>query len=254
MFTYLTAERPNFVEPRGAVAYRRKRSGEYVSFLAEAISKERDIHPPPNLDYTGASVGDYFLLYSYITKKKPSTILELGSGITTCVMASALAYAEREAGHVGKLVTVDHIAAYSTGTSNLLVPELARNVDFHVSPMVGEIYKGINAIRYKEVPGGEYDFIFVDGPPAIFGRAQFPTTDALYHLKSEGTNGTTILVDRRLPTLSYYSLWLDKDVYYDPCLGVGLIKNVFAADLKSHPRSWGRRRVIIGNILRILNI
>jgi predicted O-methyltransferase YrrM len=254
MFTYLSAERPYYIEPRGSATYRRQQGGEYASFLAEAAAKEHELHPAPNMDYTGASAGDYFLLYRYILNTRPSSVLEFGTGITTCVMARALAEVEQNNGGERKLVTVDHVAAYSAGTSKLLSPALAKYVEFHVSPMTGEVYQGISSIRYQDVPGDGYDFIFVDGPPAIIGRAQFPTTDALYHLKQEGAEGTTILVDRRLPTLSYYSLWLDKDVYFDPCLGVGLIKNVFARDVKSRPRSWGRRRVIVGNILKILNI
>jgi hypothetical protein len=253
MLSHLLAERPNYVEPYGSATYRRKRSNEYAAFLAEAAARERELHPTPNMDYTGASAGDYYLIYRYILKAKPSSVLDLGSGITTCVMAKALAEVERRDGKVGKLVTVDHIAEYSEGTKKLLSPELSKYVQFHVSPMVGEIYQGINAVRYRDVPPGGYELIFVDGPPSIIGRAQFPVTDALYHLMPPDGAGTTILVDHRIPTLSYYSLWLDKEVYFDPCLGVGLVKDLHESDVKSRPRS-SRRRVLIGNILKVLDL
>ena len=91
------------------------------------------------------------------------------------------------------------------------------------------------------------------GRRRIFGRAQFPTIDALTHLKSGGPSGTTILIDRRLPTISYYSMWLDKDVYCDPVLRVGVIKDVYARDVRSRPNSYGFRRVIMANALEVLN-
>lgn len=238
-------KRPYWNEPRESAAFRRLHAQEYERFAAEAAA--HDLVPNANMDYTGASATDYLFLRRYILKKRPSMILELGGGLTTYVMANALD--EIGAGHI---VSVDHIAAYSEGTRDLLSPQLRNRVTFHVSPMIGEVYGGVSALRYRDVPAGEYDLIYVDGPSAIFGKEQFPTLDALMHLRRSPGIGTAILIDRRLATVNYYSLWLTTDVQYDPGLHVGFIANARSGDLRRNLNSWRTPKVKIAGLLTTL--
>jgi hypothetical protein len=101
-------------------------------------------------------------------------------------------------------------------------------------------------IRYRDIPNGSFDLIYVDGPPSMIGTRHFPTVDAMLHYGER----TTIIVDGRRATLSFLSRWLDCPVTYDPVLSVGVIDAV-KSDWRASPKP---SRVSIGSALEVLGV
>jgi hypothetical protein len=243
---YYLNKRPLYVAPRGAQDYR-KAHAQRREALADAgrLLIER-MKLNLDSDMLGAGVTDYAALYGYVTQRRPARVLELGTGITTAVMAAAM----EEIGH-GKLVTVDHIQQYSNeGRALLSNPQKAR-VDFVVAAVVTEEFKGSTALHYRDVPAMDYDMIFVDGPPVIFGRTQYPSTDAM-HVVARSDRPIDIIVDRRLQTLNHYSLWLDCDVVFDAALSLGVIASVDKTKLRASPRR--KPSLLLANALDALRL
>jgi predicted O-methyltransferase YrrM len=203
---------PGHQEPWGSAAERRRRKADQT--------KESDfIHTLglPSHILTGAGAGDYLLLDTYIRKRKPERVLELGGGVTTHVMAKAM----NEIGH-GHLVSVEHIKKYAEATKTLLSPEMCKRVDFIRTSIVGDRYNERNVLRYDDIPPDHYDMMFCDFTGAIggfYGR-YFPVVDPLLLLSDQPTD---IITDRKLYSLNHYAKWLSCDVFYDPVLRLGVI-------------------------------
>jgi predicted O-methyltransferase YrrM len=98
-------------------------------------------------------------LVTLVRKYKPKTIVELGSGVSTLVLAKSV-------GRGGKVISVDNSEEYAGYTRELLKDHGIRNVQIIVAPL-------------KKYPGGSewydlaklktirrIDLLLVDGPPA----------------------------------------------------------------------------------------
>jgi predicted O-methyltransferase YrrM len=200
-------------------------------------------------DFTGSGNTDYLMLYRYIVERKPDYVLELGSGISTLFIACAM----EEVGK-GHLVTVDHIAHYSEEAGRTMPAELAKRVDFVVSQSVGEVYGGVSAVRYREIPTHPYDMIYVDGPPTLVGNTYFPSTDAL-HIIQAGKHPADVLIDLRLATVHRYSDWVTQPVIFDPLMQLGVISALRASHIKSETSPWHfESQVMIGDAFETLGL
>lgn len=195
-----------------------------------------------SVDFTGASATDYLLLHRYIVTRKPNRVLELGSGVTTYVMARAMS----EIRH-GELVTMDHVTKYSDGARALLPPAYAERATFIVSPAVGEKYNGVDAMRYVDVPPGHFDMIFADGPSPLIGDTDFPVTTPIHCLSDTPTD---VFTDRRVMSVTHYSLWLDVPVSFDPVFGIGYLR---ASKTDRRPSPAGLPRVSNGSVFDTLH-
>jgi hypothetical protein len=223
-------KRPFWTEPPGSDQWRKDHA-----YVMTGAARPKGIS-------TGAEASDYLFLENYIRARKPQKILELGGGATTSVMAEAM--------NGGLIVSVDHVLQYLQNTGSLLTPKRRAVVDLHLSPgIVGEEYAGISALHYYSFPPGNYDMIFVDGPPVIYGREQFPSIDAILAL---GDGPTDIIIDGRLPTVNYFSRWFWRPVYYDPCLKLGFLRGVCESDVLAKPNSYRRPRVVLASALDLL--
>ena len=196
---------------------------DYAAELDRDATALIDRIPAAKGDLLGAGKTDYLFLYRYILKRRPARVLELGSGISTLFLAAAL----EEAG-CGQLVTVDHVQRFSDGARQRVPDSLLHRVEFVVSHATGELYRGISAIRYDEIPKGHYDMVFVDGPPVIIGDTAFPSSDVLHLLSDRPTD---IIVDKRVTTLHRYAQWLTKPVQFDPVCDLGFVKGATAKSL-----------------------
>ena len=225
-------------EPCWSEWYRREKDYEYQTFINEA--RWAKLTPKNEHSFTGAADTDYLLLSRYIAMRRPAHVLELGGGLTTYVIAKAM-----KEGGAGQLWSVDHVQRYSSQTESVLWANMLRDVRFSVSPTTfNTIYAGVSAVRYRELPKGPFDMIYVDGPPSTVGKEQFPCVDALLALGDEPTD---IIIDGRLPTVNYFSLWLSCTVWYDPILGVGFVRGATATDVIDKPNSWAKPRARLGD-------
>lgn len=115
-------------------------------------------------DVTGVSQSDYLTLYSEIRRYKPREVLELGTGISTVVLAQALLDNAADGAPLGHLTSMEEDLGWHDKAVACMPPELAHVVDIVHSPKVDGFYKMFRGVQYASIPDRPYDYIFSDGP------------------------------------------------------------------------------------------
>ena len=208
-------------------------------------------HPlPKDYETTGAGPGDYMVLHRYVTERRPTHVLELGSGVTTAVLAEAM-----HAVGAGKLTSVDHNQKFTDEATDFLPTDLASRVEFVVEPCYGGTYRGIDVTYYVDVPIAPYDMMFVDGPFTLAGNRHFPSTDII-RVVERLTTPVDVIIDKRLTTLHWMSAWLDCPVVYDPDLRLGVIGGLTSGMIsKQSPTIYDHvSRVRVGSAIEALGM
>lgn len=123
---------------------------------------------------TGCEYSDYLELYRQVGLRKPRYILELGSGISTCVIAYAARELCREKGMKPVFVSVEEDAGWHEQVKSAFPHELREFVSFHLSPRIERAYGEMTGCCYRELPDHPYEFVFVDGPTGRAGGEQAP--------------------------------------------------------------------------------
>jgi len=121
--------------------------------------------PSIKLNPPGSILADtaHFLV-TYIRKKKPRIILEMGSGVSTAMLGLEVQK------YGGELISIEHEKEYIEYTleicrkANYLKPNVIH------APLVKSTYPNVkDFICYEKskIPAKSYDFIFIDGPPGF---------------------------------------------------------------------------------------
>lgn len=113
------------------------------------------------------------LLYRTVSEKQPQLIVECGSGTSTLVLAHAAAQ------YGGRVVSLDHEAAFAEATK----AELARqglSADVRLAPLTDvEGMTWYDPAAVSDLTG--IDLLFVDGPPTDTGAlARYPALPLLW--------------------------------------------------------------------------
>lgn len=105
-------------------------------------------------------------LIAALCQGRPERILEAGSGLSTALLAR---YAELTGAEV---VTLEHEPRFFRQTAALLDRlTLRQAVDLRLATLGSVRRNGWGAKRwYRPLPEGQFDFVFVDGPPRRVGR------------------------------------------------------------------------------------
>jgi Methyltransferase domain len=105
-------------------------------------------------------------LAAYLDRVQPPRILEAGSGYSTAILAAYAAH------HDAKVVTLEHDLQYLRATRRgLRRLGLDRQVDLRLAPLRQHWFEGRGPYRWYDVPlEGQFDFVFIDGPPKVLGR------------------------------------------------------------------------------------
>ena len=161
---------------------------EALTWLRDELALERPLPPT-----RGHAVAPDALreLVRVIDRTRPQQVLELGSGVSTIVMAARL----RQSGQ-GRLVALEHIPTYAAATRQELeshgLTEVASVID---APLVRTPVRDADWSWYElgpAVPDG-VDLLFVDGPPGDTARlARYP---ALPMLRDRLAPGALVFVD-----------------------------------------------------------
>jgi hypothetical protein len=110
---------------------------------------------------TGCDFYELWMLYKYVLKAKPKCILELGSGVSTVVIA----YAIKKENYSCKFVSMEESAPYYENLKAMIPKDLAPLVDLRLSPAEDRpLDNGLVARCYVDKPRHAYDFVFIDGP------------------------------------------------------------------------------------------
>jgi len=123
----------------------------------------------------------------------PGLVVELGSGLSTLLVAAVLA--ERGA---GRLVSVDHDAGFAAQTAERLDPESRERTELVVAPLREQNLAGASIEWYEAeavlsaLPDDPIELLIVDGPPATSTWTRWP---AIELLGPRLAPGATILLD-----------------------------------------------------------
>lgn len=121
-------------------------------------------HRPPHAfppDYA-----DLWFLYRLVRRRRPSAVLEFGSGCSTVI----LGYGLRDNGG-GTLYSVDADPHWTAVTKETLPEELRGIVKVTYSPVQALELYGVPGWRHVQVPDVAPDFLYLDGPPLSPERA-----------------------------------------------------------------------------------
>ncbi|MGH7817102.1 MAG: hypothetical protein ACREOR_06910 [Candidatus Binatia bacterium] len=193
---------------------------------------------------TGAGWTDYHLLHRYIVVRRPSRILEFGSGRTTVVMAHALAathlkFPKHPPGH---LCSMEDVLRFHEDAKAIMPPQLSRYVTLIHSPKREATWRNeIWGFGYSELPSGPFNFVFVDGPTeyrdeeAIARGIKGACLDLLYLLEREPEVLLDVVVDQKFSSLEAYESVLPRGtIRYDPVMDVGVMDGVSGGMLGEH--------------------
>ncbi|EGV15957.1 glycosyltransferase [Thiocapsa marina] len=168
----------------------------YLPLLQQHVFKDPE---PLAAMTTGWTVSPEFAwwLFQYVRAEQPNLVIELGSGVSTVVIASALEKNSR-----GRLLAFEHEQTYLAKTAALLQAQgLADRVDLVYAPL--RTYRfGDEAFRWYDIPWPILDtasaqcgaeLLLVDGPPKATGdMARYPAHPLL---KRYFAPSTCILLD-----------------------------------------------------------
>jgi predicted O-methyltransferase YrrM len=133
-----------------------------------------------------AASADVLLTLANISQKiKPKVVLDLGSGISTLVLAKSSPGA--------KVFSIDHLQEFAGKTRSLLEDHQITNVDLRVAPLrpnsAGSDWYEISAL--SDI--AQIDLLFIDGPPGSKDeKARHPV---LAHCLSKLSPNAVIVID-----------------------------------------------------------
>lgn len=177
---------------------------------------------------TGCSFSDYWALYSYIKKNKPQEVLELGSGVSTLVIAQALF----ENG-TGRVTSMEESLEYRDATDKTIPDSLRPYIDLTVSHVMEYCWGPFAGTAYEKIPKRDYDFVFVDGPQ--YDAATSFDADLL-RLITESSKPVSAFIDMRTGTSLIYHFLLGKKFSYNYIEHRGFVNRVTKADVSTYSK------------------
>jgi predicted O-methyltransferase YrrM len=180
---------------------------------------------------TGCDYTDYLALYNYIRIYKPAEILELGSGLTTSLIAQAL----KENGS-GRLTSMEEIERYYRETLRSIPSYLKPFVDLRLSSTIEGRYGPFCGVMYKDIPERPYDFVLIDGPH--YDAEKSFNLDILKILEKT-VHPLTAYVDSRTGSCFIYHLVLGAKFSFSYLRRLGVIDRATSKDLKNYKKIVG---------------
>jgi hypothetical protein len=113
---------------------------------------------------TGMSWSDYLTLYREVRQYRPQEVLELGSGVSTVVLAFALVANAADGSPLGRITSMEEDPDWHRNAIACFPPELGSTADFVHSAKVDGYYKIFRGVQYASIPERPYDYVFSDGP------------------------------------------------------------------------------------------
>ena len=162
---------------------------EALSWLIDVLPLAYPLRPTRGF---ASSPDLLLLLVRLIDEHRPSLVFELGSGVSTIVMAARL-----KALGTGSIITVDHEARYADEARRELALHGLSEVASVIHAPLTDVVLPTGTFSWYDlpdgVPGSGIDLLFVDGPPMAAGElARYP---ALPILGPRLSPGAVIVMD-----------------------------------------------------------
>lgn len=156
-----------------------RRDGRRIEALISLVPLLDHSHPLPDFGPWSVSPDLASLLVGLVDRHRPTTVLELGAGASTVL----LAYRMKKLGH-GKIVSWEHDAAYAKQAAELLadhgLSEYAEVVHAPLTDVVaaGRTWKWYDPRALQSLP--PIDLLVIDGPPSwLQPLSRFPALPLL---------------------------------------------------------------------------
>jgi len=135
-------------------AWQHYRQGEFYSQLIHFLKLSA---PIPSTRSWAASPDVLLTLFEIAQRTTPRVILDLGSGMSTLVLAKSAPQA--------KIISVDNSEEYAEKTRKLLAAHGITNVEIRVAPLTAH-HSGVEWYDTSVLGDiSEIDLLFIDGPP-----------------------------------------------------------------------------------------
>jgi hypothetical protein len=145
---------------------------------------------------------DLYYLYAHIRAQRPQVVLEFGCGVSTAVMAFALA--QNGSGH---LYAVDASPDWSNSTAEAIPDDLKSFVSTEaIDSEPAEVF-GVASYRFKTLPVDRADMIYIDGAASEHSAFQGAENLEQIDLKPR----TSIYIDCRFGAVDYFLRRREKD-------------------------------------------
>ena len=231
-FYFFYTARPKYVNP---IFYLRKisekidenkfskiKNGELKKIIDTARSKSNS---------TGCNYSDYLNLYELVKKYKPRNILELGPGISSCVLAYALKENEIEGYEPGIITCMEESEYYFDNFKMIIPDEYMEIIKPIYSPRKTAYFENNFGCFYSNIPGKNFDMIFIDGPHTTFPEEPEKAFDAdlINLIKDKKIKDSLVILDQRVSTLEILNeLISGLNLKYNPLkmVSIGRIKNL----------------------------
>lgn len=231
-FYFIYTARPKYINPifflRKIIdksderKLKRIKDGKLKNIIDTARSKS---------DSTGCNYSDYLNLYELVKKHKPRNILELGPGISSCVLAYALKENEIEGYEPGIITCMEESEYYFDNFKKIIPDEYMEIIKPIYSPRKTAFYKNYFGCFYSNIPGNNFDMIFIDGPHTTFPEESEKAFDAdlINLIKDKKIKDSLVILDQRVSTLEILNeLISGLNLKYNPfkMFSIGRIKNL----------------------------
>lgn len=145
--------------------------------FAQLISLMRFEAPLPPTRNWAASPDLLLTLHHHAHKSSPQVVLDLGSGLSTLILAKSAPAA--------RIISVDNSPEFAAKTAQMLHSHNISNVDLRVAPLNAHS-SGVDWYQSSALAGIEkIDLLFIDGPPGSKNpQARHPAFDECLHLLS----------------------------------------------------------------------
>jgi hypothetical protein len=178
-----------------------KHDAAVAPFLYEVLAKSGS---------TGCSWVDYYLLYREVLRSRPACVLELGSGVSTVVLAAAARRLWEAKGHRMELVSMEEGVQWHAELQAILPAPLCEHVRLTRSDVVEEDIGGELGRRYATTPPLPYELVFIDGP--VLDKSspvkQFDSDYLYVVLRSQ--RPVKAFLDHRMSTCEVYARFFPK--------------------------------------------
>ena len=135
-------------------AWENYRQGEFYWQLLRLLDLSA---PIPSTRSWAASPDVLLTLLDLAKSSKPARVLDLGSGMSTLVLAKSAPQAE--------IISIDNSAEYAGKTKRLLAAHGVTNVDVRIAPLTPHVsgVEWYDLTQFRDVTN--IDLLFIDGPP-----------------------------------------------------------------------------------------
>jgi predicted O-methyltransferase YrrM len=143
-----------FIKENERAARENYRQSEFYAQLLKLLDLQA---PIPSTRSWAASPDLLLTLFQYARASKPKNIVDLGSGISTLVLAKSAPLA--------KVISIDNSEEFAAKTKKVLEDHLIENVEIRVAPLTAHP----SGVDWYDVSMFEnisnIDLLFIDGPP-----------------------------------------------------------------------------------------